>query len=214
MSAQLAGPLHVRAPTGFDLDDRDDVAGRTRKYKIDIHRGHCILIDRGLPSVVERYGFAPGREPLVFRTSSYRRAARFALYSCHSTATLCARTLARRMCRTRGVCRTGDAVQSKMPSILRRERYQMVQRLSAARTIAEPSLQENACWNSGALESGPITRYFPVGCGSVCTIRRCVSGRIASPRNWPQAMKNSCSGVKPFPDGGGGLASSDFRNAR
>src|SRR5712691_11574741 len=116
MSAQLAGPLHVRAPTGFDLDDRDDVAGRTRKYKIDIHRGHCILIDRGLPSVVERYGFAPGREPLVFRTSSYRRAARFALYSCHSTATLCARTLARRMCRTRGVCRTGDAVQSKMPS--------------------------------------------------------------------------------------------------
>jgi len=43
MGAQLAGPLHIGATTGFDLYDRNDVAGGTRKYKIGIHRGHCIL---------------------------------------------------------------------------------------------------------------------------------------------------------------------------
>ncbi len=34
---------------------------------------------------------------------------------------------------------------------------------------------------------------------------RAASGRIASPRNWPQAMKNCWSGVKPSCAGSGGL---------
>ena len=48
-----------------------------------------------------------------------------------------------------------------------------------------------------------MTRYFPMGCGSDWTIRRWVSGRMASPRNCPQAMKNCCSGVKPSIVGAG-----------
>ena len=48
-----------------------------------------------------------------------------------------------------------------------------------------------------------MTRYLPIGCGSPCTISRCVSGRIASPRNWPHAMKNCWSGVKPSITGAG-----------
>ena len=32
-------------------------------------------------------------------------------------------------------------------------------------------------------DSGPITRYFAIGCGSPCIISLCVSGRISSPRN-------------------------------
>ena len=44
---------------------------------------------------------------------------------------------------------------------------------------------------------GPSTRYFATGCGSPCTISFWVSVRVASPRNWPQAMKNCWSGVKP-----------------
>ena len=36
---------------------------------------------------------------------------------------------------------------------------------------------------------------------------RANSGRTASPRNWPQAMKNCCSGVKPSIVGDGRLAS-------
>src|SRR5215470_10618603 len=47
------------------------------------------------------------------------------------------------------------------------------------------------------LEIGPITRNWAIGCGSPWIIRRWVSGRMASARNWPQAMKNCCSGVKP-----------------
>ena len=71
--------------------------------------------------------------------------------------------------------------------------------------------QAKAFRNSGRFESGPMTRYFPVGCGSPWIINRCVSVRMASPRNWPQAMKNCCSGVKPSTVGAGGLPSSDFR---
>ncbi len=41
--------------------------------------------------------------------------------------------------------------------------YQTVQRSASGRTIGEPSLQLNACLNSGRLESGPITRYLPMG---------------------------------------------------
>ena len=59
-----------------------------------------------------------------------------------------------------------------------------------------------------------MTRYLPVGCGSPWTIVRWVSGRMASPRNWPQAMKNCWSGVKPSIVGGGGLPSRDFWKAR
>ena len=40
----------------------------------------------------------------------------------------------------------------------------------------------NAFWNSGRFESGPMTRYLPIGCGSPWTISRCVSGadRVAA----------------------------------
>ena len=44
--------------------------------------------------------------------------------------------------------------------------YQTSQRWSAGRTIGVPGLQENAFWNSGRLETGPMTRNFPIGCGS------------------------------------------------
>ena len=47
--------------------------------------------------------------------------------------------------------------------------YQTVQRSASGLTIGEPSLQLNACLNSGKLESGPITRYLPMGCGSPWT---------------------------------------------
>src|SRR5436309_1431651 len=36
--------------------------------------------------------------------------------------------------------------------------------------MGSEGLHENACWNAPRFESGPITRYFPVGCGSLCTI--------------------------------------------
>src|SRR5205807_10473345 len=48
------------------------------------------------------------------------------------------------------------------------ERHHTTQRF--ARTIAESALQPKACANSPMVESGPITRYLPIGCGSPCTI--------------------------------------------
>ena len=56
--------------------------------------------------------------------------------------------------------------------------YQISQILSAGRTIGASGLHWNAFGNSGRFPSGPITRYFAIGCGSVCTINRCCSGRI------------------------------------
>src|SRR5262245_62171802 len=41
--------------------------------------------------------------------------------------------------------------------------YHTTQRSAGGRTMAAPSLQLKACLNSGRLESGPITRYFPMG---------------------------------------------------
>jgi len=32
--------------------------------------------------------------------------------------------------------------------------------------MAAPALQAKACWNSGAFDSDPNTRYLAVGCGS------------------------------------------------
>jgi len=68
--------------------------------------------------------------------------------------------------------------------------YHTSQRSEAGRTMGESALQPKAWANIGKLDSGPITRYLAMGCGSPWTIFRCVSGRISSPRHWPQAMKN------------------------
>ena len=70
-------------------------------------------------------------------------------------------------------------------------RYQTSQRRFADRTMGEFAGQPNAFWNSGALESGPLTRNFAIGCWSPCTISRCDSGRMVSPRHCPQEMKNA-----------------------
>ncbi len=80
--------------------------------------------------------------------------------------------------------------------------------------MALPALQENVCWNGGKLDSGPITRYLATGCGSPWIISFCVSGRVSSPRNWPHAMKNCSSGVKPSMVGAGGLPFCEFLKAR
>ena len=48
--------------------------------------------------------------------------------------------------------------------------YQTTQRCSGGLTMAAPALQAKACWNSGAFDSGPITRYLAVGWGSALTI--------------------------------------------
>ena len=48
--------------------------------------------------------------------------------------------------------------------------YQATQRFSGGLTMADPALQSKAFWNSGEFDSGPITRYLAVGCGSVLTI--------------------------------------------
>ena len=56
-----------------------------------------------------------------------------------------------------------------------RSGYQTSQRFSAGRTIGASAGHSNAFWNSGRFESGPITRNLPIGCGSLCTISRCVS---------------------------------------
>jgi hypothetical protein len=85
---------------------------------------------------------------------------------------------------------------------------------SGARTMGASALQLNAFWNSGRLESGPMTRYFPIGCSSDCIMTRCSSMRMASPRHWPHAMKNCYSGVKPSMSGGRVLPSRDFWKAR
>ena len=47
--------------------------------------------------------------------------------------------------------------------------HQIVQRCSTGRTMASPVLQLNAFWNSGKLESGPMTRYLLTGCELVST---------------------------------------------
>ena len=36
--------------------------------------------------------------------------------------------------------------------------YQTTQRCAGGLTIGDPALQAKACWNSGAFDSGPITR--------------------------------------------------------
>lgn len=85
-----------------------------------------------------------------------------------------------------------------MPAVIMGpEGYQITQRCLAGRTMGVPAAHWKAFWNSGMFESGPITRYLPVGCGSPWIIVRWVSGRMKSPRNCPQEMKNCCLGVKP-----------------
>ena len=69
--------------------------------------------------------------------------------------------------------------------------YQTTHRSVSLRVIGEPALQSKAAAKGGKFESGPNTRYFATGCGSPCTISFWVSIRVASPRNWPQAMKKS-----------------------
>src|SRR5580765_1710727 len=51
---------------------------------------------------------------------------------------------------------------SRAQSIDKQGCYQTVQRSAAERTMAESSLQLNACLNSDKLESDPITRYLPI----------------------------------------------------
>ena len=84
--------------------------------------------------------------------------------------------------------------------------HQTSQRFSGGAPSRDPGAQLNAFWNSGRFESGPMTRNFAdrvrVALDHQCAA---VSGRIASPRNWPQAMKNCWSGVKPSSVGCGGL---------
>jgi hypothetical protein len=41
--------------------------------------------------------------------------------------------------------------------------YHTSQRSSFARTMVEPGLQLKAFWNSGMFDSGPMTRYLPMG---------------------------------------------------
>src|SRR5258705_8365537 len=76
-------------------------------------------------------------------------------------------------------------------------RYQIWQRSFSGRTIASPTLHENAAANCGRFDNGPFTRNFGNGCGSRSASIRADSGRIfvAHPRAYPR--KNRCSGVNP-----------------
>src|SRR5581483_10200430 len=49
------------------------------------------------------------------------------------------------------------------PRDLRATAYQTSQRAPEARTIGSVALHENACWNEGRFERGPITRYLAMG---------------------------------------------------
>ena len=75
-------------------------------------------------------------------------------------------------------------------SIFRLDHYQTTQRSALGRTILELALHWKAEAKGSKFDRGPIIRNFATGCGSLCTISFWVSGRISSPRNWPQAMKN------------------------
>ena len=50
--------------------------------------------------------------------------------------------------------------------------YQTSHLFPSGLTIGASALQLHAFWNSGRFDNGPMTRYFAMGCGSVCTIRR------------------------------------------
>ena len=54
--------------------------------------------------------------------------------------------------------------------------YQMCARVSAGRTIGEPSTNPNASANAGMLPSGPLTRKRAGECGSTLTMSRRYSG--------------------------------------
>ena len=69
-----------------------------------------------------------------------------------------------------------------------------------SRTIAEPGLQWNACWNSGMLETTPLARYLSGECGSMVAYMRLVSSRVCEHQLCPYPMKKRCSGVKPSID--------------
>ena len=107
------------------------------------------------------------------------------------------RAVALVLARAKSLQRTEAAWRIPSPACGRGQDHQTSQRSAPCRTIGASSLHSNAALNSGRFDSGPLTRNLAIGCGSPCTIVRCVSGRISSPRHWPQARKNCCSGVKP-----------------
>src|SRR6185437_7046808 len=67
-----------------------------------------------------------------------------------------------------GFCRThcghGHSLTSRV--LVTNSSYQISHFSFAGRTIGSPALHENALANSLMLLMGPITRYFPMGCGS------------------------------------------------
>ena len=72
-------------------------------------------------------------------------------------------------------------------------------------TIGASALHENAFWNSGMLETAPLTRYFPDECGSVAARSRSNSGRRFSHQIWPNPMKKPLLGREAVHDGRRGL---------